>query len=63
MDETIRPITVAEMAMRAVARQIETGEPQYNPMVLNTPAHRRWEACFHRAMQLQTAPEGSEGSA
>lgn len=57
-DYTIRPVAICEQAMRAAKRQAETGEPQYNPMVLGTDAHRRWAAAFERALQLQTADEG-----
>lgn len=54
---SIRPVTIAESAMRAAQRQAETGERQYNPMVLGTPAHHKWAACFERALQLQTCPD------
>lgn len=61
----IRPhdLSIAQHATQAAQRQVETGERSYNPHVLGTPAHRRWEVSFTRALALHTADEGCEGSA
>lgn len=61
-DYEIRPITIAESAMRAAKHAADTGERLPNPHDEGTADHRRWDACFKRAYQLQTSPE-SEGSA
>jgi hypothetical protein len=62
-DLPIRPVTIAEHAILSARRTVETGECVPNPHDEGSDAYRKWEVCFKRALQMQTAPEGSEGCA
>jgi hypothetical protein len=47
--------------MLAAKRQADTGEREHNPHEQGSDAHRRWNVCFERALQMQTASEDIEG--
>lgn len=64
MDETIRPLTIAEQAIAAARLTVQTGEQQPNPYASADPSiARKWDVCFMRAMAMEQSCSDCEGGA